>query len=174
LSPYLSGNFGVYKCPADNYLSPPQRALNYPGRVRSLSMNSFFGPYSTNPRDPWGSGQNEFDTTYRQWTKLSMVAKPSDRFLFIDEQGDSINDGYFLNNPAGYGGNHWGDIPSNYHCGACGLSFADGHSEMHKWRSPWCIPPILYGTPNPRNFDAGGQFDYRWLMDRTAVLLPGT
>ena len=40
----------------------------------------------------------------------------------------SINDGYFVNNPAQ---NTWQDIPASYHNGACGFSFADGHAELH-------------------------------------------
>src|ERR1700681_1385445 len=44
LSPYIGGNLGVYKCPADNYLSAAQRAQGWSGRTRSLSMNAFFGP----------------------------------------------------------------------------------------------------------------------------------
>jgi len=27
----------------------------------------------------------------------------------------------------------WVDQPASYHCGAAGFSFADGHSEIHKW-----------------------------------------
>ena len=50
----------------------------------------------------------------------------------IDEHPDSINDGYFINNPSGTA---WQDIPASYHNGACGFSFADGHSEIKKWKS---------------------------------------
>ncbi len=25
------------------------------------------------------------------------------------------------------------DLPASYHNGACGISFADGHAEVHKW-----------------------------------------
>ena len=28
----------------------------------------------------------------------------------------------------------WQDAPANYHCGGCGFSFADGNSEIKKWR----------------------------------------
>ena len=33
----------IYKCPADNYLTPVQRAAGITARPRSYSMNSFFG-----------------------------------------------------------------------------------------------------------------------------------
>jgi len=34
---------------------------------------------------------------------MSQVARPADFFVTIDEHPDSINDGYFLNNPGGAG-----------------------------------------------------------------------
>jgi prepilin-type N-terminal cleavage/methylation domain-containing protein/prepilin-type processing-associated H-X9-DG protein len=174
LSPYMSGSINIYKCPADNYLSPAQRAQGWTGRVRSLSMNAFFGPYSTSSAGSvWGTGRNEHFSTYRQWLKLSLISKPSNNWVMLDEHPDSINDGYFLNNPGGNGNNRWGDGPATYHNGAGGLSFADGHSEIHKWLSPATRVPITYSGPNYPAFDLAGQRDYRWLMDRTAVLYPG-
>ena len=46
LGSYTAGSVGVYKCPADNYLSPAQSAAGYPRRNRSLSMSSLFGLFS--------------------------------------------------------------------------------------------------------------------------------
>jgi len=41
----------------------------------------------------------------------------------------------------------WNDVPATYHDGAGGFSFADGHSEVHKFKSRTCpILPVLYGT----------------------------
>jgi prepilin-type N-terminal cleavage/methylation domain-containing protein len=167
LSPYLSGNLGVYKCPADNYASAKQRALGWPSRTRSMSMNSFFGPYNSNPAGAWAQGRNAFLPDYRQWLKLSTVGQPAKFFVTLDEHPDGINDGYFLNNPVG--ATLWGDTPASYHCGAGGLSFADGHSEIHKWRSGTTKFPITTISYNPPAFDALGREDYRWLMERTAV-----
>jgi len=132
LASFLARNIGVYKCPADNFLSPPQRAAGQKARARSLSMNAFFGPYNEVKNDLWSLGKNTFFGTYRQWLKLSTVPRPSIYFVTIDEHPDSINDGYFLNNPASMQAN-WGDTPASYHNGAGGISFADGHSEIHKW-----------------------------------------
>ena len=30
---------------------------------------------------------------------------------------------------------NWRDVPSSLHNGACGFAFADGHSEVHKWKT---------------------------------------
>lgn len=168
LSPYMSGSVNVYKCPADNFLSPAQVAQGWSGRVRSLSMNSFFGPYNRIADGVWNKGHNVFFTGYRQWLKLSDINMPAAYWVMIDEHPDSINDGFFLNNPDGYGAGQWGDGPASYHNGACGISFADGHSEIHKWKSASTIIPVRFSW-SPRPFDAAGRLDYRWLMDRTAV-----
>jgi prepilin-type N-terminal cleavage/methylation domain-containing protein/prepilin-type processing-associated H-X9-DG protein len=165
LNQYLGGNVGVYLCPSDKFASPVQRSLGWQTRVRSLSMNAFFGPYSKNPGDPWGRGENVHVPSYRQWIKLAQVPRPSNYWVTLDEHPDSVNDGYFLNNPSSANPAQWGDYPATYHNGAGGLSFADGHSEIHKWRQ---FQPVKYMWA-PNAFDAGGRVDWRWLLDRTAV-----
>jgi prepilin-type N-terminal cleavage/methylation domain-containing protein/prepilin-type processing-associated H-X9-DG protein len=171
LSPYMARSINVYKCPADSYLSSAQRAQGWSARTRSLSMNAFFGAYAKTPDGVWDRGMNEFFTAYRQWLKLGSVQSPANFWVFIDEHPDSINDGYFLNDPGGTGAGHWEDVPASYHNGACGISFADGHSIIHKWRSGTSKPPIKFiTTPQVSNFDAAGVADYRWLMEQSAVL----
>src|SRR5438128_9156559 len=66
LARYTSAALGVYKCPADIYLSPQQRKAGFPGRLRSNSMNALFGhsePLERKSMDPsykngesWGFG----------------------------------------------------------------------------------------------------------------------
>src|SRR5882724_7021504 len=48
------GGIGVYKCPADRYLSGGQKAAGFPDRPRSYSMNMYFG--ANNPG--WTSEAN--------------------------------------------------------------------------------------------------------------------
>jgi prepilin-type N-terminal cleavage/methylation domain-containing protein/prepilin-type processing-associated H-X9-DG protein len=170
LAPYLNKSLGVYKCPADVYASGAQRASGHSTRARSISMNAFFGPYNELRSDAWSKGQNTFFGNYRQWLKVSSVNRPSQMFVTLDEHPDGINDGYFLNDPAGNGAGHWGDAPASYHNGAGGLSFADGHSEIHKWISRTTVLPVTFNFAPP-TFDTAGRSDYRWLMDRTAVLV---
>ena len=172
LAPFLAKNLGVYKCPADNYASPIQRTAGHSTRARSISMNAFFGAYNELKTGNWTSGQNNFFPTYRQWLKLSAVMRPSDYFVTIDEHPDSINDGYFLNNPTALQGN-WGDTPATYHNGAGGISFADGHSEIHKWRGRATRIPVVYQSPPPVvafGTDSGAKADYTYLvLQHTAV-----
>ena len=47
-------------------------------------------------------------------------------------------EGIYPRNPLQFG---WVNWPANYHNGAGGLSFADGHSEIHKWTDPQTTPP---------------------------------
>ena len=141
----------------------------FPQRNRSLSMNSAFGRFknTTNPNeDPTLKGQNWGFTQYKQWLKLTQVPRPAKTWLVIDEHPDSINDGYFINNPAAA---NWQDVPATYHNGACGFSFADGHSEIKKWKSGIAIPAkvAFVNPPAVRPFDAAGRDDLAWYNERT-------
>ena len=62
-----------------------------------------------------------------------MIGKPSDTWVTIDENPASINDGWFVCDPRATA---WVDIPATYHNAAGGISFADGHSDIKKWKDP--------------------------------------
>ncbi len=169
------GGIGVYKCPADRYLSGLQKAAGSPPRPRSYSMNCYFGPY--NPG--WTSGANNFYPAYTQFLKSSAVLNPSSLYVTLDEHPDSINDGYFDNyaDPiiANWPKQFWNDLMASYHAGACGFAFADGHSEIHKWKSYVCtILPVRLapGVPHiPFSSDYNNvSMDVKWLASRSSVL----
>jgi len=167
LGKYTAATIGAYRCPADNYLSPVQRNAGFPWRNRSLSMNSIFGRFSIG-NDPTLQGLNWGFTQFKQYLKQSQVPRPAKTWLILDEHPDSINDGYFINNPdAGA----WQDIPASYHCGACGFSFADGHSEIKKWKSRASIySRVQYFYPATIGFDAAGKLDFAWYLERTGYI----
>lgn len=105
--------------------------------------------------------------------KQSQVPRPAKTWLMLDEHPDSINDGYFINNPTATA---WQDVPASYHGGACGFSFADGHSEIRKWKSATSIyPNVRYvNPPAVRNFDATGKkVDFAWYLERTGYVKGG-
>jgi prepilin-type N-terminal cleavage/methylation domain-containing protein/prepilin-type processing-associated H-X9-DG protein len=172
LGKYTAAALGVYKCPADSYLSTIQRRSGFPQRNRSLSMNSIFGRFSidNNPNvDPTAAGQNWGMRAFRQYLKQAQVPRPAKTWLFLDEQPDSINDGYFINNPDVAS---WQDVPASYHNGACGFSFADAHAEIRKWRSNTSKYPVMYVTSLPqKNFDTAGFADFKWYLERTGYIL---
>ncbi len=163
LGTYTSGSPGVYKCLADVYVGPKQRAKGFPSRLRSLSMNCFFGLFSPTDANTRG-GKNWGFPEYRQYLKLSDVGNVAKTWVTIDEQADSINDGYFINNRTV---NNWQDVPASYHNGACGFSFADGHSEIHKWTSPSSLYPVKYAGLPTKAFDAAGKRDFQWYIENS-------
>jgi hypothetical protein len=168
LGKYTAAAVGVYKCPADNFLSPVQRNVGFKQRNRSLAMNSIFGRFSTG-NDSTAQGLNWGFPQYRQYLKQSQVPRPAKTWLFVDEHPDSINDGYYINSPTAPA---WQDIPASYHCGAGGFSFADGHSEIKKWRSGTSrYERVQYSYPATRNFDAQGRLDFNWYLERTGYVL---
>src|SRR2546430_1388119 len=68
LSRYTSAALGIYKCPADKYLSPPQRKAGWTARLRSNSMNALFGYSGTDGPDD-RDGKAWADPSYRQFLK---------------------------------------------------------------------------------------------------------
>jgi prepilin-type N-terminal cleavage/methylation domain-containing protein/prepilin-type processing-associated H-X9-DG protein len=174
LGPYTAGAVGVYKCPADNYLKPDQAKAGFIRRNRSLSMNSMFGRFSTSTdpnADPTVRGLHWGGTEYRQFLKTTQVPRPSGTWLTIDEHPDTINDGFFINSP---GDTSWNDIPASYHNDACGFSFADGHSEIKKWKSATSVYSVHFGDPGTKFFDAAGRADFAWYLQRTGYILAGS
>ena len=86
--------------------------------------------------------------TYRKLTEI-IRPPPVGAFVFLDEHPDHIDDGYFLVCVDRHA--IWGNCPANYHNGACGFSFADGHAEIKKWRDPDTLaahPPANPMGPN--------------------------
>lgn len=170
LGKYTSATIGAYKCPADIYLSPAQKSLGWAQRNRSLAMNSIFGRFmSVTAGDPTAGGVNWGFQEYRQYLKTTQVPRPAKTWLFIDEHPDSINDGYYINNPTA---SAWQDLPASYHNGACGFSFADGHSEIRKWKSSTSkYSRVIYSYPSTMTFDAAGRTDFAWYLERTGYIL---
>ena len=148
LNPYLGGNTGVYRCPGD-----PRRYRGVPV-VRSVSMNAYIGV------DLW-------DANYVSVSKLSAMTRPgpAKTFVILDESALTINDAFFAINMAGFDPYQPGtlafvDVPATFHNNAGSLSFADGHSEVHKWRDRRTAKARLFeGSPN--------NVDIAWFQERT-------
>jgi len=122
--PYTGNTREIYKCAADKAKvnSQGQRVP----RVRSISMSQVFGNGGWLPSGNW-----------RTYDKQSAIFTPAATWVFVDEHPDSINDAAFANACTGAdrpGSAQIIDMPASFHNGACGFSFADGHSEIHKWK----------------------------------------
>jgi len=174
LANYTANAVGIYQCPADNYLSTVQRLVGWTRRLRSNSMNALFG-WSGRLADGGhddSDGRAWFDQNYRQFLKQTDVPQPATTWLTLDEHPDSNNDGFFI---VPIDPNNWGDLPGSFHGGACGFSFADGHAEIHKWKSGTSIYPKAYYDnllTFVRPFDTVGRnVDYAWYKQRTGYTL---
>jgi prepilin-type N-terminal cleavage/methylation domain-containing protein/prepilin-type processing-associated H-X9-DG protein len=175
LGPYVKSS-KLFRCPSDK--SSVIIARQKFDRVRSVSMNSFMGGIQTangNKKNTWcGTG-------FQIYMKIGDIVRPSPAlaWVLLDEREDSINDACFgidmpkymdqYGNltPSGYTMVDW---PAAYHNNGAAFTFADGHSEIKKWKDPRTTPPIKPGagiTPLP-----GGQAnneDISWLTVRTSA-----
>ena len=124
LGPYVGKSVGVWWCPGSKKFSTELgKNFGKPG-ARSYSMNNYIGHYPN--RGLPGT------TAYLEYEKMSDFTRPgpANTFVLLDEAGN-INDGWFMD---AMGSSGFGDPPGSWHCKACGFSFVDGHSEIHKWR----------------------------------------
>jgi prepilin-type N-terminal cleavage/methylation domain-containing protein/prepilin-type processing-associated H-X9-DG protein len=96
---------------------------------------------------------------------LAAMLLPAKCWVTIDECPGTINDAWFVCDPF-YNGNPsttWVDIPASYHNGAVGISFADGHAEIRKWKDP-----VVLAQNYPTFTPATAPYtDLRWLQERS-------
>ena len=159
---------GIYKCPADTYVSREQKMAGWTARVRSLAMNGKIGNSDTGSTTSDSPG-------YRQFLKMSDFMNPANIYVTLDEHPDSLNDGFFWTTisfpmPTAPTAGNWADMPASYHSGACGFSFADGHSEIHKWLYPTSKPKVTYsgGIAGNVSYPASMGGDNLWLEQHSA------
>lgn len=165
LWPYCGNQLTIWKCPADqsfvlvNGVPRP--------RVRSMSMNVYLGGWGGTDGG-WGAPI----AAYRIYLKMSELQDPgpSKVFVFLDMREDSIDMGNFAvrmagwpNQPELYG---FYDLPGYYHHQAGGFSFADGHSEIRRWRDPRTMPPLVKGGLIYDTFASPHNPDVAWLQER--------
>ncbi len=160
LATYFSNARNIFKCPSDNKVSPTQRGLGWTERVRSISGNIRIG----DDTNAWAS--RDYPTYTAKASGLNDPG-PSQTWVYMDENPDSINDaGCFT--PELERGNPWVDLPASYHNSAGGLAFADGHAEIHKWSASASqgINPVRFRwvKPTPQSTTDA---DILWLALRT-------
>ncbi len=147
LAPYMGGQLGVYRCPADNIPSDNGQ------RLRTYSMQGQVGP---SKKDANGNLTQvlQFQSYAKTYTKMGQIIGtpgPSDLIIFLEENMYSMNDGWLQVDNAftatGYAAlATFPDLPGSYHKWSCGMSFADGHAEIHKWVGSIIKKPVVYGV----------------------------
>ena len=181
LSKYVGANYAIYKCPADRSTTLIG-GKRYP-TVRSFAMSQAVGsicqdfdpdrsghnaaPMTMSVNGPWLNNNlsHRRNSPWRTFGKSSEFVNPAGTWVFIDEDDQSINDAGFA---VGMERPEWIDWPGTYHNMACGFAFADGHSEIHKWRvESTKVPPTgparrtLPNTPKDL-------VDYKWIAEHTS------
>ena len=173
LGPYVK-SAGAYKCPGDQSRSFGASGLD---RVRTYSMNNAVGVDGTVQADLHTKPQSWLPAPpYRNFIKESELRDPgpADLWLLVDEHPDSVNDGSFaVHMPTGPYDSKWIDVPAKTHGNSCGFSFADGHSEIHKWLSPGNIPPITFNPIVKTGLTELGDPDPLWIARHTSSLANG-
>jgi hypothetical protein len=165
LAPYMGEQIAFYRCPGDTVLSPDGQ------RLRSYSMNGAMGQYYLTdqgavPGLTYGNGM-------RWYSRVSDLdcPVPSMALIFVDENAASIDDGWLQ-----IGGTaipQWPNAPAWYHCGSCGMGFADGHAEIHKWQTSVLDLPVNHyiGKGCPALAPVSGSVfnqDWQWWLQRIA------
>ena len=146
LGPY-SRSPRIYKCPGDRS-----------GHSRSVSINARMGR------------PEAFDDGFVLFRKQGEVRRPSEYFVFIDENSASIDDGHFkMELTFAYGDIRIWDYPGSYHDKRGSLCYADGHAESRRWQDSRTVPEtVLPGSLSPINKD------YIRLMQRASLAEDGT
>jgi prepilin-type processing-associated H-X9-DG protein len=144
-----SGNAKIFKCPSDKW-KHPSAAATY---VRSVSMNMWMA-WDGAAGGLVGAGQN--------YKRMLNIAKPSDRFVFIHENPNTIEDGTFRLNFNPMSGVQppivFENAPSALHNKGTSLGFVDGHVELRKWDNV----TVVNGVPIAANTAS----DVLWLKNR--------
>lgn len=178
LSSYLGNNVRIYKCPGDRRTGP-YNVFPYPAdpeldgktvdAARTISMNQAVGTScpgaaagnahsgvpSVAVRAPHLGNPPVMGQKYKRFAKTTSFSGvgASQIWVFIDENANGLNDGAmaFKMNPI-----EWVDLPGTYHNNGCGFAFADGHSEIHGWKTK-----IEAGAAN--------NIDSIWMRDHTSA-----
>ncbi|HUD46018.1 MAG TPA: prepilin-type N-terminal cleavage/methylation domain-containing protein [Candidatus Baltobacteraceae bacterium] len=154
LAPYIGNQIAVYKCPADIIPSDGGQP-----RLRTYSMNGQMGAVYMVPV------HFNDDTPALQYSKDSDITHPapSDAFVFCDESMYSIQDGYLeIDSHNG----SFPDVPAAYHDNGVGISFADGHAQIHKWQT---VTLLNAKGHDPSVFGGKDNVDWIWFSEHAAA-----
>ena len=137
-----NGNVGIYHCPSDTALD-----TSTPPVLRDRS-------YSISCGMNWYNDNGDAVPTNGSFYKMTSIQNPgpSQASVFIDVSANSIDNNEFPCWNAGGGNYSYYKLPTSRHNNAGTMSFADGHSEIWRWQSPY----IAQGNAIPDSTSSSG------------------
>ncbi|HXT13940.1 MAG TPA: type II secretion system protein [Candidatus Angelobacter sp.] len=176
----------VFKCPSDlsTWGGVP--------RVRSYTMSQSIGGTAkgtlvdgSHVAGHWLSSGNNNPPGGSPWrvylkeSDFSASPGPSDLFVLTEKHPNSLKDASFaVVMPTSAASTKFESVPGKYHNNCCAFSFADGHSEIHKWLMPGVIPGVVWAADTPGTEITGlppvlHDPDVIWLAHRASGLASG-
>ena len=151
-----------FRCPADVY-NCTEWGQSWP-RVRSITMNEMVGYW---PTATWTFPPMD---GFRTYAKESDITKPgpSELYVFLDEDPDTIHTGNFLD-PQIRLPDTWWDLPASYHNRGAGFGFADAHAEIHCWLRPATLQPVTLQRWGWAIIPDPGSPDINWIANRATA-----
>jgi prepilin-type N-terminal cleavage/methylation domain-containing protein/prepilin-type processing-associated H-X9-DG protein len=157
----------VYHCPGDVV------AANNGARVRTVSMCNGVGSGAV------GQGGKSYSDSQRGRVYFPAVKSsdfgipgPSGVIVTLDEHPDWMDDSIFwFDAGLDKGQEYFREAPGNLHGNSGTFSFADGHSESHKWlggplQQPVTRYSLVHGSAPGHVTVPGDDADYNWFNDR--------
>jgi prepilin-type processing-associated H-X9-DG protein/prepilin-type N-terminal cleavage/methylation domain-containing protein len=134
---------GIYHCPSD--MSTIVDGNGNPlaqARTRSYNMSQSVNGLGLMPDPNYPDGW-AVDVVQPCFMKFSQITnpQPSQLFVFLDENEDTLVDDQFGYPMPNYDYGNWWDMPSNRHDQGANFSFADGHVERWRW-----VVPMIYSS----------------------------
>ena len=175
---YCGKSGAIWKCPADHSTITVNGERK--NRVRSMSMNIWVGGFRGTDQglsgsyDPWAVGGGKWKIYLKNTDMVD--PGPSKTFVFLDMREDSVDVGNFAPDMTGWPNEPqkrtFYDLPGNYHHRANGFSFADGHSEIHRWRDDRTMPPLVKDNYINDTFASPNNVDIGWLQEHSTRAIP--
>jgi|SRR5665213_972352 len=122
-----NGNAGIYHCPSDTAMANGTASTPPVLRDRSYSISCGMN---------WTLDNGDAAPVNGSFVKFGAIMNPSPTLasVFIDVSANSIDNNEFPCFNTGY---TYYKLPASRHSNGGLISFADGHSEYWKWRSPF-------------------------------------
>ena len=132
--------------------------------------------YGYLPNGTPGGGHSSMPQFYNAKKLTDMHSPgPSDCFVLLDQNPESDDDATFYVNPADASGTPTSrtECPGSLHGNSAGVVYADGHSDVHKWKGSATTKPFnssytsYYSGAAIAPFDTGSAQDETWMALHT-------